>query len=48
MTRHATAASNAVPDVLASWMAPFAACFTRPTWANLLVHVAGAAPWLRR
>lgn len=52
MTRHADddAASDAVPDVLVSWteaavsvgMAPLAACFTRPTWANLLVLVAGA------
>ena len=28
--------------LLAAWMAPFAGCFTRPTWANLLVLVAGA------
>ena len=30
------------PAILAAWMAPFAGCFTRPTWANLLVLVAGA------
>ena len=30
------------PGLLAAWMAPFAGCFTRPTWANLLVLVAGA------
>ena len=30
------------PGPLAIWMAPFAGCFTRPTWANLLVLVAGA------
>ncbi len=30
------------PDLLAAWMAPFAGCFTRPTWANMLVLVAGA------
>jgi len=30
------------PDLLATWMAPFAGCFTRPTWANLLVLAAGA------
>ncbi len=38
-------ASQANPDhsgPLATWMAPFAGCFTRPTWANLLVLVAGA------
>ena len=29
------------PAALAMWMAPFAGCFTRPTWANLLVLVAG-------
>ena len=28
--------------LLAAWMAPFAGCFTRPTWANLLVLAAGA------
>ncbi len=31
-----------VPGPLAAWMAPFAGCFTRPTWANMLVLVAGA------
>lgn len=30
------------PGLLAAWLAPFAGCFTRPTWANLLVLVAGA------
>ena len=30
------------PDILVPWMAPFAASFTRPTWQNLLVLVAGA------
>lgn len=35
-------ATQPTPDSLASWMAPFAACFTRPTFANLLVLVAGA------
>ena len=30
------------PAILAAWMAPFAGCFTRPTWANVLVLVAGA------
>jgi hypothetical protein len=37
-------ASQADPDhpgPLATWMAPFAGCFTRPTRANLLVLVAG-------
>ena len=33
---------TAVPDLLAQWMAPFAASFTRPTWRNLLVLLAGA------
>ena len=33
---------QAVPDALATWMAPFAVYFTRPTFANLLVLVAGA------
>ncbi len=27
---------------LGAWMAPFSGCFTRPTWSNLLVLVAGA------
>jgi len=31
-----------IPGPLAAWMAPFAGCFTRPTWANLLVLAAGA------
>jgi len=35
-------AKKAVTDVRATWMAPFAAYFTRPTFANLLVLVAGA------
>ncbi len=30
------------PGPLAAGMAPFAGCFTRPTWANMLVLVAGA------
>ena len=30
------------PGPLAAWMVPFAGCFTRPTWANLLVLAAGA------
>ena len=30
------------PGLLAAWMAPFARCFTRPTWANMLILVAGA------
>jgi len=30
------------PGILATWMAPFAGCFTRPTWANLLVLATGA------
>ena len=30
------------PGLLAAWMAPFAGRFTRPTWANVLVLVAGA------
>jgi len=30
------------PGILAAWMAPFAECFTRPTWANLLVLATGA------
>jgi DDE superfamily endonuclease len=33
---------TAVPDLLAHWMAPFAASFTRPTWRNVLVLIAGA------
>jgi hypothetical protein len=34
--------SSAPPAILAQWMAPFAAFFTRPTWHNLLVLIAGA------
>ena len=34
--------SETHPGLLAAWLAPFAGCFTRPTWANLLVLVAGA------
>lgn len=30
------------PGPLATWMAPFTGCFTRPTWSNVLVLVAGA------
>jgi hypothetical protein len=33
---------EAYPGPLGGWMAPFAGCFTRPTWNNLLVLVAGA------
>src|SRR5688500_5365603 len=33
---------TAVPDLLAHWMAPFAASFTRPTWRHVLVLIAGA------
>ena len=33
---------QAAPAILAAWMAPFAPFFTRPTWSNLLVLVAGA------
>jgi hypothetical protein len=43
--REATMARQADPEtypgLLAAWMAPFAGCFTRPTWANMLVLVAG-------
>ncbi|WP_244424880.1 transposase [Methylobacterium nodulans] len=31
-----------MPAVLSTWMAPLAACFTRPTFATLPVLVAGA------
>ncbi len=34
--------ASAAPDILARWMAPLEALFTRPTWRNLLVLVAGA------
>ena len=30
------------PEVLTRWMAPLAVCFTRPTWHNALVLLAGA------
>ena len=40
MTRQADPETTST--LLAVWMAPFAVCFTRPTWANLLVLVAGA------
>src|SRR5215210_3809838 len=40
MARHADPKTH--PGLLAAWMAPFAGCFTRPTWANLLVLAAGA------
>jgi hypothetical protein len=33
---------EAYPGPLGVWMAPFDRCFTRPTWDNLLVLVAGA------
>ena len=36
------AAFGTDPGPLAAWMAPFAGCFTRPTWANMLILVAGA------
>ena len=35
-------ARQPTPDILATLMAPFAACFTRPTFANVLVLVVGA------
>lgn len=40
MARHADPKTH--PGLLATWMAPFAGCFTRPTWTNLLVLAAGA------
>ncbi len=40
MTRQAD--PETFPTILAAWMAPLAPCFTRPTWANLLVLAAGA------
>ncbi len=40
MARQAEPGTNLGP--LAAEMAPFAGCFTRPTWANLLVLAAGA------
>jgi DNA-binding transcriptional MerR regulator len=33
--------ASVTPAILAQWMAPFQALFTRPTWQNLLVLVAG-------
>ena len=36
------AGTAAAPDLLAHWMAPFAASFARPTWRNLRVLPAGA------
>ena len=34
--------ASVTPAILAQWMAPFQALFTRPTWQNLLVLVAGS------
>ena len=34
--------ASVTPAILAQWMAPFQPLFTRPTWQNLLVLVAGA------
>ncbi len=34
--------ASVTPAILAQWMAPFQPVFTRPTWQNLLVLVAGA------
>jgi hypothetical protein len=34
--------ASVTPAILAQWMAPFQAFFTRPTWQNLLVLVAGS------
>src|SRR3712207_5237334 len=34
--------ASATPTILAQWMAPFQPLFTRPTWQNLLVLIAGA------
>jgi len=36
------AAFETASGPLATWMAPFARCFIRPTWADLLVLAAGA------
>jgi hypothetical protein len=33
-----------IPGQLATWLAPFAFAFTRPTWRHVLVLVAGAVP----
>jgi hypothetical protein len=35
-------AKPSAPDSLVPWMAPFAACFTRPTWQNVLLLITGA------
>jgi hypothetical protein len=35
-------ARPAAPDVLARWLAPFASCFTAPTWRTVLVLIAGS------
>jgi DDE superfamily endonuclease len=32
----------AAPDILARWLAPFEALFTRPTWRRAVVLIAGA------
>ena len=32
----------AAPDILARWLAPFEALFTRPTWRHVVVLIAGA------
>jgi hypothetical protein len=44
----------AAPDILARWMAPFEALFTRPTWRHVVVLIAagavlapGRGPWRR-
>jgi hypothetical protein len=34
--------ASVTPAILAQWMAPFQPLFTRPTWQNLLVLVAGS------
>ena len=34
--------ASVTPAILAQWMAPFQALFTRPTWQHLLVLVAGS------
>ena len=34
--------ASVTPAILTQWMAPFQALFTRPTWQNLLVLVAGS------
>ncbi|HET6468090.1 MAG TPA: transposase [Geminicoccaceae bacterium] len=35
-------AKPSTPDILVPWMAPFAACFTHPTWRNVLLLMTGA------